>query len=101
MGAPGPGQALVKNITRARVCHADLHAAEGDWPIKPSPPFIPGHEGVGTVVGLGEGVTCLRLARSTAWLFSACGEVPCCDASWETLCEKQQNAGYSGQRLLR
>ena len=33
-----------------------LHAAEGDWPVKPSPPFIPGHEGYGTVVALGPGV---------------------------------------------
>ena len=42
----GPGQILVK-IAATGVCHTDLHAAEGDWPIKPNPPFIPGHEGVG------------------------------------------------------
>ncbi|HEX7550480.1 MAG TPA: alcohol dehydrogenase catalytic domain-containing protein, partial [Candidatus Methylomirabilis sp.] len=53
---PGPGQALVKLITSG-VCHTDLHAVEGDWPVKPNPPFIPGHEGVGKVVALGEGVT--------------------------------------------
>ena len=44
---PGPGQILVK-IAATGVCHTDLHAADGDWPVKPSPPFIPGHEGVGT-----------------------------------------------------
>jgi len=49
---PGPGQALVKLITSG-VCHTDLHAAQGDWPVKPNPPFIPGHEGVGEVVALG------------------------------------------------
>jgi alcohol dehydrogenase, propanol-preferring len=38
------------------VCHTDLHAAEGDWPVKPKPPFIPGHEGVGFVSGVGSGV---------------------------------------------
>ncbi|MBR9819116.1 MAG: alcohol dehydrogenase catalytic domain-containing protein, partial [Rhodospirillales bacterium] len=40
-----PGKILVK-ITASGVCHTDLHAAEGDWPVKPNPPFIPGHEGV-------------------------------------------------------
>jgi propanol-preferring alcohol dehydrogenase len=96
MPAPGPGQALVKLVTSG-VCHTDLHAAEGDWPIKPSPPFIPGHEGVGTVVALGEGVTGLRVGQlvGNAWLFSACGECQYCNTGWETLCEKQQNAGYT------
>lgn len=96
MPAPGPGQALVK-LVASGVCHTDLHAAEGDWPIKPSPPFIPGHEGVGTVVALGEGVTGLRLGQlvGNAWLFSACGECQYCNTGWETLCEKQQNAGYA------
>jgi len=44
---PGAGEVLVK-IEACGVCHTDLHAAEGDWPVKPNPPFIPGHEGVGT-----------------------------------------------------
>jgi propanol-preferring alcohol dehydrogenase len=93
---PGPGQALVKLITSG-VCHTDLHAVEGDWPVKPNPPFIPGHEGVGSVVALGEGVTNLTLGQlvGNAWLFSACGDCQYCNAGWETLCEKQQNAGYS------
>src|SRR6476659_10589780 len=50
--SPGPGQALVQIIATG-VCHTDLHAADGDWPVKPTPPFIPGHEGVGTVVAAG------------------------------------------------
>ena len=45
---PGAGQVVVK-IAATGVCHTDLHAAEGDWPVKPKPPFIPGHEGVGHV----------------------------------------------------
>ncbi len=53
---PGPGDVLVK-IEACGVCHTDLHAAEGDWPVKPAPPFIPGHEGVGHVVAVGAGVT--------------------------------------------
>ena len=48
---PGPGELLVK-IEACGVCHTDLHAAEGDWPVKPNPPFIPGHEGVGHVVAV-------------------------------------------------
>ena len=106
MPAPGPGQALVKLITSG-VCHTDLHAVEGDWPVKPNPPFIPGHEGVGTVVALGEGVTNLAVGQlvGNAWLFSACGHCQYCRTGWETLCEQQQNAGYSvdgsfGQYML-
>ena len=103
---PGPGQALVKLITSG-VCHTDLHAAHGDWPVKPTPPFIPGHEGVGEVMALGEGVTNLHVGQlvGNAWLFSACGECEFCTTGWETLCEKQQNSGYSvdgsfGQYML-
>jgi propanol-preferring alcohol dehydrogenase len=94
--APGPGQALVKLITSG-VCHTDLHAVQGDWPVKPNPPFIPGHEGVGTVIALGEGVTDLEVGQlvGNAWLFSACGICQFCRTGWETLCESQENAGYS------
>ena len=53
--APGAGQVLVK-IEACSICHADLHAAHGDWPVKPNPPFIPGHEGVGYVAEVGAGV---------------------------------------------
>jgi propanol-preferring alcohol dehydrogenase len=41
-----PGQVRVK-IEACGLCHTDIHAANGDWPVKPSPPFVPGHEGVG------------------------------------------------------
>lgn len=93
---PGPGEALVKVLTTG-VCHTDLHAAEGDWPVKPSPPFVPGHEGVGEVVALGEGVTDLAVGDlvGNAWLWSACGDCQYCRTGWETLCEAQKNGGYS------
>lgn len=93
---PGPGEALVRVLTTG-VCHTDLHAAEGDWPVKPSPPFVPGHEGVGEVVALGEGVTDLGVGDlvGNAWLWSACGDCQYCRTGWETLCEVQKNAGYS------
>jgi propanol-preferring alcohol dehydrogenase len=93
---PGTGQALVQ-IFATGVCHTDLHAVDGDWPIKPTPPFIPGHEGAGIVAALGPGVTHLKEGDrvGTAWLFSACGHCDYCLAGWETLCPEQQNAGYS------
>ena len=93
---PGPGQVLVKLVTTG-VCHTDLHAAQGDWPVKPTPPFIPGHEGVGEVVSVGEGVTDLAVGDmvGNAWLWSACGVCEYCRTGWETLCEQQENGGYS------
>lgn len=93
---PGPGQALVKVLTTG-VCHTDLHAVQGDWPVAPKSPLIPGHEGVGTVVAVGEGVSDLAVGDlvGNAWLWSACGTCQYCRTGWETLCEKQQNGGYS------
>lgn len=93
---PGPGQALVRLIATG-VCHTDLHAATGDWPVKPSPPFVPGHEGVGTVEKLGAGVTNLEVGQmvGNAWLWSACGQCQFCRTGWETLCEDQVNGGYT------
>lgn len=93
---PGPNQALVKLVTSG-VCHTDLHAAEGDWPVKPNPPFVPGHEGVGEVVAVGPGVTDVKVGDmvGNAWLWSACGSCEYCETGWETLCEQQRNGGYS------
>lgn len=93
---PGPGQALVKVIASG-VCHTDLHAAHGDWPVKPKLPLIPGHEGVGTVEKIGEGVTEVKVGDlvGNAWLANACGSCEHCRTGWETLCESQQNGGYS------
>jgi propanol-preferring alcohol dehydrogenase len=93
---PGFGQVLVK-IEASGLCHTDIHAANGDWPVKPAPPFVPGHEGVGIVVGMGEGVTAVRTGDRVAipWLGWACGECRYCITGWETLCERQKNTGYS------
>ncbi|HUB90905.1 MAG TPA: zinc-dependent alcohol dehydrogenase, partial [Dyella sp.] len=93
--APGPGEVLVQ-IHACGVCHTDLHAAEGDWPVKPTPPFVPGHEGAGTVVALGAGVTHLKEGDRVgiAWLHDACGYCEHCVGGWETLCESQHNSGY-------
>ena len=93
---PGAGEILVK-MQASGVCHTDLHAIEGDWPVKPSPPFIPGHEGVGLITAVGEGVTHVKEGDrvGVAWLYSACGHCTHCLGGWETLCESQENSGYS------
>jgi propanol-preferring alcohol dehydrogenase len=93
---PGPGEVLVK-IVATGVCHTDLHAADGDWPVKPSPPFIPGHEGAGIVAAVGAGVTRLKEGDPVgiAWLHDACGCCEPCTTGWETLCSAQHNSGYS------
>jgi alcohol dehydrogenase, propanol-preferring len=93
---PGPDQILVR-IGATGVCHTDLHAARGDWPVRPNPPFIPGHEGVGEVVALGRSVKRVKEGDRVGipWLHSACGYCPHCRTGWETLCVDQKNSGYS------
>ena len=91
-----PFDALVR-IHASGVCHTDLHAADGDWPVKPTLPFIPGHEGVGVVEEVGALVTNIKRGDRVGipWLHSACGECDYCLTGWETLCESQLNTGYS------
>jgi propanol-preferring alcohol dehydrogenase len=93
---PGPGEILVK-VKACGVCHTDLHAASGDWPVKPVPPFIPGHEAAGVVAALGPDVTGFKPgdAVGVAWLHDACMRCEYCETGWETLCEHQHNTGYS------
>jgi propanol-preferring alcohol dehydrogenase len=93
---PGDGQVLVR-MEASGLCHTDVHAANGDWPVKPSPPFVPGHEGVGIVERTGPGVTRVHEGDRVAvpWLGWACGECEYCLTGWETLCEKQVNTGYA------
>ena len=91
-----PGQVRVE-VEASGLCHTDIHAAHGDWPVKPTPPFVPGHEGVGRVVELGPGVTEVALGDRVAmpWLGYACGTCDYCVSGWETLCREQKNMGYS------
>jgi alcohol dehydrogenase, propanol-preferring len=92
---PGPGEVLVR-VEASGLCHTDIHAARGEWPVKPTPPFIPGHEGVGIVEALGAGVTQRVVGQRVAvpWLGYACGTCGHCVAGWESLCERQVNTGY-------
>jgi len=89
------GQVLVR-IEASGLCHTDIHAAHGDWPVKPNLPLVPGHEGVGIVEQVAADVTHPRVGQRVAipWLGWACGECEWCIKGWETLCPHQRNTGY-------
>lgn len=93
---PGPGQVLVR-IEASGLCHTDIHAAHGDWPVKPKMPLVPGHEGVGSITELGEGVSDLAVGDRVAlpWLALACGRCRYCIAGHETYCQTPQYMGYT------
>ena len=76
----------------------------GDWPIKPSPLFTPGHEGVGIVTELAPGQVAhtdlgheVHIGDRVAmpWLGYACGSCNYCVSGWETLCHAQEMMGYT------
>jgi propanol-preferring alcohol dehydrogenase len=92
----GPGQIVVKTEA-CGVCHTDLHAAAGDWPLKPRLPFIPGHEAIGRVTEVGAGVTLVKEGDRVGvpWLYSACGHCEYCLSAWETVCPNAEFGGYT------
>jgi alcohol dehydrogenase, propanol-preferring len=96
MRALAVGQVRVK-VQACGLCHTDIHAARGDWPVKPSPPFIPGHEGVGIVTQCAPGVGEVAVGDRVAmpWLGYACGSCDYCVSGWETRCVKQERMGYT------
>jgi propanol-preferring alcohol dehydrogenase len=93
---PGPGQILVKTEA-CGVCHTDLHAAGGDWPLKPALPFTPGHEGIGLVAAIGAGVRAVKEGDRVGvpWLYSACGHCEFCLSARETVCAEAEFGGYT------
>ena len=93
---PGPDQILIKTEA-CGVCHTDLHAAKGDWPLKPTLPFIPGHEAIGTVTAAGGSVKGVKEGDRVGvpWLYSACGHCEYCLSAWETVCPDAQFGGYT------
>src|SRR5207248_9186660 len=92
---PSVGEIVVK-IEASGLCHTDIHAAHGDWPVKPKLPFIPGHEGVGIVEQVGRGVTTVKEGDRVAipWLGYACGTRQYCRSGWEPPGEQQLTSGY-------
>jgi propanol-preferring alcohol dehydrogenase len=93
---PGPGQVVVR-VRHSGLCHTDIHAARGDWPVKSILPLIPGHEGVGEVVEAGPDVETPAVGTIVAmpWLGRACGACRYCVAGWETYCPTPQYMGYT------
>ncbi|WP_390623703.1 zinc-dependent alcohol dehydrogenase [Telmatocola sphagniphila] len=93
---PGPGYVLVKTET-CGVCHTDLHARNGDWPLKPALPFIPGHEAIGILTEIGAGVINVKVGDRVGvpWLYSACGHCEYCLSARETVCGQALFGGYT------
>ncbi|GIH81485.1 zinc-dependent alcohol dehydrogenase [Planobispora longispora] len=93
---PEAHQVLVR-IEASGLCHTDIHAAHGDWPVKPALPLTPGHEGVGVIEKVGSAVTGRAVGERVAipWLGYACGTCEYCVSGRETLCESQLNTGYA------
>jgi propanol-preferring alcohol dehydrogenase len=92
---PGRGEVVVR-VEACGLCHTDIHAAHGDWPVKPSLPLIPGHGAVGKVSAVGSGVAEIRFGDRVAvpWLGWACGRCEYCLSGEETLCRLRRNTGY-------
>jgi len=95
---PGPGEVLVK-IKYSGVCHTDLHAVNGDWPIPTKLPLVGGHEGAGIVVARGQGVTDqdakIGEAVGVKWLNDSCLSCTFCQQADEPLCLTPKLSGYT------
>ncbi len=91
---PAPGELLLR-VSACALCRTDLQICEGDLEARRLP-VIPGHQAVGTVEALGEGVEGWRVGdrAGVAWLAGACGDCPRCDAGRENLCEAAQFTGW-------
>jgi propanol-preferring alcohol dehydrogenase len=93
---PGPDEILV-NIKYTGVCHTDLHAWKGDWPLATKLPLVGGHEGAGVVVAVGDLVKDIQIGdhAGVKWLNASCGQCDFCMASDEPLCGKAVLSGYT------
>lgn len=96
MQKPGPDEVLV-NIKYSGVCHTDLHAMMGDWPLPTKLPLVGGHEGAGVVVAKGELVTDLELGDHAGikWLNGSCLACSYCMQADEPLCPRALLSGYT------
>jgi len=91
---PGPGEVLVK-VSACGVCRTDLHVVDGELP-EAKRPVIPGHEVVGRIAALGDGVAGLRIDERVGipWLGHTCGHCEACRAGRENLCPEARFTGY-------
>ncbi|RUV55178.1 MULTISPECIES: zinc-dependent alcohol dehydrogenase family protein [unclassified Mesorhizobium] len=92
---PGVGEIRLK-VEACAICRTDLHVVDGDLP-HPNLPVIPGHEIVGVIDSVGEGVASSRLGRRVGvpWLGHTCGHCPYCAAGSENLCDQPLFTGYT------
>lgn len=92
---PGAGEIRLK-VEACAVCRTDLHVVDGDL-LHPKLPLIPGHEIVGIIDLVGEGVTRSRVGRRVGvpWLGHTCGHCPYCAAGSENLCDQPDFTGYT------
>ena len=92
---PGVGQVLVK-VSACAVCRTDLHVVDGELP-NPKLPLVPGHEIVGRVAALGEGVTSFKAGERVgiSWLGWTCGECHFCRSQRENLRDAARFTGYT------
>jgi propanol-preferring alcohol dehydrogenase len=92
---PGPGQLLVK-VAACAVCRTDLHVVDGELR-EPKLPLVPGHEIVGRVEEIGEGVSGFQTSDRVGvpWLGWTCGECEYCTSDRENLCERARFTGYT------
>ncbi|KAL1879992.1 hypothetical protein VTK73DRAFT_6382 [Phialemonium thermophilum] len=93
---PGPDEVLV-NVKYSGVCHTDLHAMQGDWPLATKLPLVGGHEGAGVVVARGELVKDVQIGDHVGikWLNGSCLDCSFCLQSDEPLCPKALLSGYT------
>ncbi|KAF2473983.1 alcohol dehydrogenase-like protein [Lindgomyces ingoldianus] len=93
---PGPDEVLV-NIKYSGVCHTDLHAVNGDWPLPTKLPLVGGHEGAGVVVARGELVKDVEIGdhAGVKWLNGSCLACDFCQQADEPLCGKALLSGYT------
>ncbi|WP_027054326.1 zinc-dependent alcohol dehydrogenase family protein [Mesorhizobium erdmanii] len=92
---PRPGEIRLR-VEACAVCRTDLHVVDGDLP-RPKLPLVPGHEIVGIVDLVGEGVSPSRLGQRVGvpWLGHTCGHCPYCVAGAENLCDEPLFTGYT------
>lgn len=92
---PGPGQLLVK-VAACAVCRTDLHVVDGELR-EPKLPLVPGHEIVGRIEEIGEGVGDFQIGVRVGipWLGWTCGECEYCTSGRENLCERARFTGYT------
>lgn len=94
MPEPGPGEIRIA-VTACGVCRTDLHIADGD--ICGGLPIVPGHEVVGRVEAIGEGVDNLPVGTrvGVAWLGGSCGHCRYCRSARENLCDTPVFTGFT------